>query len=220
MAILNDRTGETRVMNNGLSAKIIRYRNNTDIDIEFCNGQNVFNRPYGDFKRGQISCPLIIEYIENYAKIINPNLKTGISWIMDIEDLPLLGKTSWCIDSLGYICGTIKSGTVRLHTLIMNSSNEIRVDHKDGNKLDVRKSNLRLCSHAENNRNQAKRSNNLSGYKGVSHHKKSNKWRARIGINRRYIYLGSHDTPKKAAIAYNKAAIKYHGDFARLNIID
>lgn len=219
MAIFNDRTGETRIMNNGLLAKIIRYRNNADMDIEFCNGQKVLNRTYGDFKRGQISCPLIIQYIEDYAKVTNPNLKTEISWIMDIEDLPLLEKTSWCIDSLGYICGTIKSGTVRLHTLIMNSSNKIRVDHRDGNKLDIRKSNLRLCSHAENNRNQGKRNDNSSGYKGVSQRKNSNKWSARIGINGHYIYLGSHDTAKHAAIAYNKAAIKYHGEFARLNTI-
>lgn len=215
----NDRTGEIRTMNNGLSAKIIAYRNNTDVDIEFSNGQQVLNRPYGDFVRGEVKCPLIIKILDCYAKVTNPNICKETSWLMDIEDLPLLGNSFWCIDNVGYVCGTNKNKTIRLHLIIMNVANGQRVDHKDGNKLDLRKQNLRICTHAENNCNQGIRRTNTTGYKGVRHNKRYDSWSARIGTGGKYIYLGTHKTDKLAAQAYNTAALKYHGAFARLNVI-
>jgi len=58
--------------------------------------------------------------------------------------------------------------------------------------------------------------NNLSGYKGVTLHRKG-KWKAKIQFNKKGIYLGLYDTPEEAAIAYNKAAKEYFGEFAKLN---
>jgi len=59
--------------------------------------------------------------------------------------------------------------------------------------------------------------NNSSGYRGVAFNEKCNKWSAVIKSNKVTIYLGLHATAESAARSYDAAAIKYHGDAARLN---
>lgn len=85
-----------------------------------------------------------------------------------------------------------------------------QIDHingiKDANYID----NLREATHSENMKNQ----------KGKGYRKNYNKWTARIKLNGKEIYLGSFETEKGAALAYNVAAKKYHGEFANLNEIE
>lgn len=95
---------------------------------------------------------------------------------------------------------------------------KILVDHKDRNPLNNRKLNLRPCLHIDNMQNQKKPKNNTSGYKGVD--KQGNRWRASISVNYCRISLGGFSTAKEAAKAYNRAALKYHGEFASLNLIE
>ena len=109
-----------------------------------------------------------------------------------------------------------KTSTIRLHQLIMNDK---MIDHINGNIFDNRKENLRKCTSAENGKNRGKSRNNKSNYKGVSWHKALNKWRAFIFLDYKQIHLGYFDDIIEAAKAYNEAAIKYHGEFARLNVI-
>lgn len=104
-----------------------------------------------------------------------------------------------------------------LHREIMNAPSRMEVDHRNGDRLDNRKENLRLCSRAENNMNRPKQKNNTSGFKGVVWHKHNKKWLAQIGINRIKKAIGYFDDIKEAAKAYDESAIKYHGKFARLN---
>lgn len=94
-----------------------------------------------------------------------------------------------------------------------------QVDHRNGNGLDNRKWNLRICSHAQNNMNRGKQKNNMSGYKGVSWHELGKQWMAHIKIHGEETYLGLYPTKEETALAYNKGAKVYYGEFAKLNII-
>lgn len=87
-------------------------------------------------------------------------------------------------------------------------------DHIFGDRLDNRRSMLRLAVGGENNHNSRLGSTNKSGYKGVYRHSKINKWVAQISVNNKSIYLGIFDTPEDAHKAYCEAAIRYYGDFA------
>ncbi len=92
-----------------------------------------------------------------------------------------------------------------------------KVDHKNGNKLDNRKENLRLSTHSQNGCNRGKQVNNSSGLKGVTWNKERLAWHAQIGVRGKRIHLGYFSNPGLAAMAYNHAAIKHHGEFAKLN---
>lgn len=90
------------------------------------------------------------------------------------------------------------------------------VDHIDGNGLNNQRSNLRLAN-GNNAKNRKIGTNNKSGYKGVYWRKDRKIWVAAISINGKQIYLVSSPDKKKAALMYNAAALKYHGEFASLN---
>lgn len=105
---------------------------------------------------------------------------------------------------------------IMLHRFIMGiCDSDIEIDHRFGDTLDNRKSELRTCTRTENSRNSQVRKNSLSGFKGVSWHAKNKKWRVRI----QNIYLGSFNTKTEAAKIYNKKAKELFGDFAYLNNI-
>lgn len=90
-------------------------------------------------------------------------------------------------------------------------------DHINMNTLDNRRSNLRVASASENRQNSGKRSNNTSGYKGVTYHKGRGKWRAQIKFNGKYKTLGEFNSAEEAYVAYCEGAKRYHGEFANLD---
>ena len=104
-----------------------------------------------------------------------------------------------------------------MHRLIMNAPDDKHIDHKDGNGLNNQRSNLRICTQAENIRNQGIGKNNTSGYKGVNWCTRNNKWIARVGHKYERVYLGYFTCLIKAAKAYDKVALELHGEFASLN---
>jgi len=110
-----------------------------------------------------------------------------------------------------------RNNSVMLHQIIMGIGKQI--DHINGNGLDNRKCNLRFCNHAQNNWNSKKNITNTSGFKGVCWSKEKKKWIASIRVNGYQYYLGYFDNLIKAAKTYNRAAKKYHGEFAKLNRI-
>ena len=106
---------------------------------------------------------------------------------------------------------------VSMHREILLPPKNITVDHIDGNGLNNQRSNLRLATNSENQRNRAIQSNNTSGYIGVFWRKRESMWIAVIeSCGKKHHIILSHD-PIIAAKARDAAAIKYHGEFARLN---
>lgn len=89
-----------------------------------------------------------------------------------------------------------------------------QVDHINGDGLDNRRENLRICTHAENTRNKRMLGANTSGFKGVSWHKGDRKFRAQITVNKRKIHLGNFDDAEMAHEMYCLAADMLHGEFA------
>jgi len=91
------------------------------------------------------------------------------------------------------------------------------IDHINLNGLDNRIENLRTCSHKENNRNKKITSINTLGFKGVWYERNSCKYHSAITVDYKKIHLKSCLTAKAAAVYYDFAAVKYHGDFAMTN---
>jgi len=111
-----------------------------------------------------------------------------------------------------------KTGIVSLHREIMNHPKGFLIDHENGNGLDNRRENLRLATRSQNQFNKRKtRSKTSSRFVGVYFERRKNRWMATIHYQGKRIWLGSFKSEIDAGRAYDRAATKYHGEFARLN---
>ena len=104
-----------------------------------------------------------------------------------------------------------------MHRVITNAAKGCLVDHANGDGLDNRRANLRICTPAENLLNRRKTLGTSSRYKGVSWNKQKQKWVAYIHRHKDYIHLGSHDSECEAARVYDEAAQREFGPLALLN---
>jgi hypothetical protein len=95
----------------------------------------------------------------------------------------------------------------------------MHTDHINGDGLDNRKINLRICTPSQNLMNRGVPINNKTGHKGVSYDKRVNKFKVQIRLNKKNITVGYFYNINDAARAYNAYAVKYYGEFAQLNII-
>ena len=151
-------------------------------------------------------------------------LTQGKVAFVDDEDFEELNKHSWYAaknyDRGGYAQRVDNNRkTLRMHRVIMKAKKGEMIDHIKGNGLNNQKENLRFCNSQQNCTNRISNKNANSKYLGVSYHKRDNKFQARITRDRKCKYLGIFTLEIDAAKAYNEAAKKYHGEFARLNII-
>jgi hypothetical protein len=109
---------------------------------------------------------------------------------------------------------------IRLHRLLMNATDsKLFIDHINGNGLDNQMHNLRFATNSQNQGNRGAPINNTSEFKGVSYAKRLNRYRASITVDGKYIGLGYYNTAADAGHAYNVAANKYFGEYARLNML-
>lgn len=151
-----------------------------------------------------------------------PLSNTELCAIVAPDDVELVSGRRWyagwtSAGSVAAVMAKVRGRTVLMHRLIMAASTDSLVDHINGDPLDNRKPNLRLCTHAENMRNRRIHRNNQSGFKGVhaATDRKAVRWRAQISVDNKRIHLGSYATAEAAHAAYVEAAAKYHGAFAR-----
>lgn len=141
-------------------------------------------------------------------------LSDGDLAFVDDSDLLLVAPYSWWKHNAGYAMARVAGKRLLMHRLILQSVD--RIDHEDGNKLNNRRSNLRPATRSQNAANRGKQANNRSGFKGVFP-LGSGLFRATIRVNGRTHNLGHYPTARQAAVAYNNAAMRHFGPYARLN---
>jgi hypothetical protein len=151
------------------------------------------------------------------VKIIR--LTKGRITLVDDEDFERLSKRSWCFGDNGYAHRRLnKAKKIYMHREIADHLGLVgRIDHVNGRRCDNRRENLRAATHQQNQWNQKVRRSNASGFKGVFWRADRSKWYAHITVDRKSHYLGYYSTAEEAAKAYNRAAEKYFGEFARVN---
>jgi hypothetical protein len=149
----------------------------------------------------------------------------GFSIIVDDEDYERVNRYRWHAarfkDGREHrpVRGVGKGEKRKLILLareIINAPAGLVVDHIDGDPWNNLRSNLRVCTSAENSRNRRKHRTGRGEFKGV-YQLPSGRHQAAIGVNGKSIYLGSFDTAEEAARAYDRGAVEHHGEFARLN---
>ena len=149
---------------------------------------------------------------------------TNEEFYFDLEDYDKIKDYTWGHSSQhnkpdGYLTTTVenridgkrKAKTIFFHKKVVDYP---IVDHKNRNKLDNRKENLRNATSSENSTNVGLKSNNTSGFIGVGLFKKSQKWYARINVDKVRIFLGQYSSKEDAIIARLKAEKQYYGEFA------
>lgn len=145
-------------------------------------------------------------------------LGTDQPLIIDAMDRDYIENGTWSVWKNGYATWM----GVYLHRLITRAPIGVRVDHKNLNKLDCRRSNLRLVTGLQNSYNVPKKFRNgaaTSQFKGVYYNRLARIWCAGIVVNGSRLWLGSHATERDAAMAYNNAAAFHFGEFAYLNTL-
>jgi hypothetical protein len=151
-------------------------------------------------------------------------LSQGLKTIVDEEDYTTLSQYKWFANRARYtfyaarnINENGKKTVVRMHRIIMSAEDDQQIDRINGDGLDNRRSNLRVASVISNQQNRTKHSGNFI-YKGISFRSDILKhWRARITVNKQEIVLGYFETSLEAALAYDDAAKRFFGEFARTN---
>lgn len=143
-------------------------------------------------------------------------LTQGFEAIIDDEDFALVSQYKWYCNE-GYAVTYHKGKRVRMHRLLMDAKPGQQVDHRNRNRLDNRRSNLRICTLADNNRNITLRKDNTSGYKGVSLDKTTGHWKPLVYVNGKAKTFGQFKNKRHAALAYDLWAVDLHGEFASTN---
>jgi hypothetical protein len=168
--------------------------------------------------------PPIVQPIEQPYRYVP--LTRGQVAIVDLDDFTWVSQWNWSAlwipSKHGFyaVRSAVIEGKKRclyLHRELLQCSPDEYTDHRDGNSLDCRRSNIRRCRPIDNTRNRGVQTVNTSGLKGVSFDRFRNKWKSRINVDGKEIFLGRFANSMDAAIAYNNAAREYYGDFAWLN---
>jgi hypothetical protein len=158
--------------------------------------------------------------VEEYREI---KLSKGQIVKVSLQDFDELSKFKWSAKwdkGSFYASRNIfingKKTRILMHRQIMGDPQGFQVDHVHGDTLDNRRSELRLATGSQNQWNTKMRSDNSSGFKGVSRHTATGRWQSKISAYKKRTHLGYFDTAQEAHEAYCAAAAEYHGEFRRI----
>jgi hypothetical protein len=171
---------------------------------------------------------LLYRYCEFGYTFRRINLGEGQWTILDEEDYNRLKDFKWVVHGSGKsgenlyavrfkLVSPKKTAMISMHREIMNPTDDRFVDHKNCDSLNNRRRNLRLATRSQNIQNRRKKKNTASQFVGLNFYKPSKRWDSRITHEGKRIKLGRFDSEIEAAKAYDEAAKKYYGEFARLN---
>ena len=134
---------------------------------------------------------------------------SNFEWLSQLKWYARKGVSTW------YVACSDGSRKI-MHRIIMNTPKGMDTDHINGNGLDNRKCNLRVCSRSQHHYNRTPKKGK---YKGVNMGGRGRKWQARITVEGKRISLGYYKRQEDAARAYDIVARKYFGEFARTNFL-
>lgn len=137
--------------------------------------------------------------------------------LYDKQDRELINQYTWTLHSKGYAVARIDNKSILMHRLILGviDNPEIEVDHRFHNRLDNRRSKIRICTHGQNKQNSRKLKQGTSQYKGV--YLDRNRWHAQIAQGDKVRNLGRFSCEDTAGRVYDQAALSAFKDFACLN---
>ena len=149
-------------------------------------------------------------------------LTRGLFATVEAADYERASRYKWCaLDGGGkqYACRTERGRTILMHRFLLDPPRGMVVDHIDGNGLNNRRGNLRICTQRQNTRNSRPRGQ-ASRYKGVRWDKSRQRWLTAIYDGNRHIHIGRFDDEAEAARAYDRKAVELFGEYAYLNFPD
>jgi hypothetical protein len=163
---------------------------------------------------GDIAC---IDLTQGYTAIVDAVdlfLVDGFNWRANIHRRK--DGTIWRIYAVSNVRVLGERRFIYMHRVVSGEPLGLVVDHRNGDGLDNRRSNIRVATYIENGQNLRKPTSNTSGAKGVSWRKTEKKWRAQITAFGKNYHLGFFESIEEAACAYSAASAKLHGEFGRV----
>lgn len=144
---------------------------------------------------------------------------SGFEYQMDIEDALVFVGVPINMRTTGYlgIQAPDWTGDRYIHRVVIGAKEGEIVDHINGNKLDNRRSNLRICTPQENAYNSSIRKNNRTGVRGVYWDSNRKKWAVQITANKKTICVGRFEDFNEACAAREAAEHEHHGKYAAIN---